>query len=56
MNPTVKQIQLARAKSGLTQHEAAALIGYSRRAWQSWEIGQRKMRSTLLETFKRLSV
>ena len=49
-----KAIKKARLEAGLTQSSAAALIGYTRRAWQSWEIGARKMRLQLLEAFKKL--
>lgn len=46
-----EQIRAAREKAGLTQHEAAALIGYTYRAWQSWEAGERGMRRALYEMF-----
>lgn len=48
---TPEQIRAARLKSGLTQQEAAALIGYTYRAWQSWEAGERGMRRALFEQF-----
>ena len=55
VHPKPKAIIAAREKSGLTQAAAGTLIGYSRRAWQSWELGKRAMRPALLETFKKLS-
>lgn len=42
----------AREAAGLTQAEAAALIGFSVRAWQAWELGTRRMRAVLLDTFR----
>ena len=50
-----QSILSSRIASGLTQTAAAALIGYSLRAWQQWEGGQRKMRARLLDEFKRLA-
>lgn len=51
-NPTPETIRKAREWAGLTQEQAAALIGYSRRSWQSWEGGQRTMRAVTLAAFK----
>ncbi len=49
--PTPEQIKAAREKAGLTQKDAADLIGYTRRAWQQWEAGDRGMRRALFELF-----
>jgi DNA-binding transcriptional regulator YiaG len=45
------QIRAARERAGLTQAQAAALIGYTRRAWQEWEAGTRGMRRALFDLF-----
>jgi len=42
-NPTPKKIKAARKKAGLTQTEAAELIGAAMRTWQDWESGARNM-------------
>lgn len=49
--PRPEEIRAVREKSGLTQEEAAALIGYTRRAWQEWEAGTRGMRRALFDLF-----
>lgn len=49
--PSPTEIREARLKTGLTQEEAAALIGYTLRAWESWEGGQRGMRRALFDLF-----
>jgi len=49
--PQPEEIRAARDKAGLTQEDAAALIGYTRRAWQDWEAGARGMRRALFELF-----
>jgi DNA-binding transcriptional regulator YiaG len=49
--PNPDQIKAAREKSGLTQTDAAALIGYTKRAWQDWEAGKRGMRRLLFDLF-----
>jgi putative transcriptional regulator len=51
-NPKPDEIRAARLKAELTQEEAAALIGYTLRAWESWEGGQRGMRRALFELFR----
>lgn len=48
---TPEQVRAARHKASLSQEAAAALIGYTRRAWQDWEGGQRGMRLALFELF-----
>lgn len=45
-------VKAARQAYGLTQGQAARLIGYSLRAWQSWEGGKRTMRPRLLQFFR----
>lgn len=45
------EVKAARAAAGLTQREAAAVIGYTRRAFQDWETGKRNMRRVLYEQF-----
>ena len=44
-------IKEARLKAGLSQKAASELIGYSARAWQSWELGTRKCKPIVLEYF-----
>lgn len=55
-NPTPKQIREARQRAGLTQAQAGAVIGKSRRTWQNWEFPveskeHRPMDSALFELF-----
>lgn len=55
-SPTPKQIKDARLSVGLSQTEAAALIGKSMRTWQNWEAPieskeHRKMDPALFELF-----
>ena len=49
-NPT--EIKEARANAGLTQSQAAALVGVTDRAWRYWERGSRTMPSSAWELFK----
>lgn len=54
--PTPSQIKAKRSELGLTQSQAAALIGKSARAWQNWERPEssqehRKMDDALWELF-----
>ena len=51
-NPTPAEIRAAREAAGLTQQEAGELIHGSRRAWQDYESGARKMHPGLWELFK----
>jgi DNA-binding transcriptional regulator YiaG len=46
-----EDIRAARLKAKLTQSDAAALIGYTVRAWEDWEAGKRNMRLVLFEMF-----
>ena len=41
--PSPSAIKEARRRAGLTQTQAAALVGVKLRAWQYWEDGGRKM-------------
>lgn len=49
--PTPAEIRAAREAAGLTQQEAGELIHGSRRAWQDYESGARKMHPGLWELF-----
>ena len=52
MNPSPSEIREARLWAGLTQEQAAALVGRSRRTWQSYETGQRTCDEWLLRLFR----
>jgi len=43
MNPTANQIKKDRQSAGLTQTQAAGLVGVALRTWQHWEFGDRAM-------------
>lgn len=54
-NPTTAEIIAARQAAGMTQTEAAALIGASLGAWQKWEIDGpqgRRMHPAMWELFR----
>ena len=51
MNPKPNEIKEARRNAGLTQKNAASLIGYHLRAWQMWEKGDRVMRRLLFDVW-----
>lgn len=51
-NPKPESIRKARLAAELTQQQAGELIGYSRRSWQEWESGGRKMRALTFKAFK----
>lgn len=51
-NPTPAEIRAAREAAGLTQEQAGELIHGSRRAWQDYEAGNRKMHPGLWELFQ----
>lgn len=51
-NPTPAEIRAAREAAGLTQEQAGELIHGSRRAWQDYEAGSRKMHPGLWELFR----
>ena len=50
-NPAPEEIKAARTAAGHTQTEAADLIGYTVRAWQMWEAGQRLMRRSTFDLY-----
>ena len=53
MSPAIDQIKTARKQAGLTQAEAARLVGSpSYRTWQDWERGARPMPSAVWELFQ----
>lgn len=47
-----EEIIEARKAAGLTQSEAAALVGYTRNGWQKAEYGEKRMRPATFELFK----
>ena len=51
-SPTPEEVKAVRINAGLTQDEAARLIGYDRRALQYWEAGGRTMRYATFQAFK----
>jgi putative transcriptional regulator len=53
--PTKGEVRAARNAAGLTQAEAAALVGFTARAWQAWELGQNSMRPAILRNFEALT-
>ena len=50
--PTPAEICEARAQAGLTQPEAAALIYSTKRTWQDWESGARRMHPAMMELWR----
>jgi len=50
-SPTPDAIRAARAATGLTQTQAAALIYCTLRGWQDWEAGKRAMHPAFFELF-----
>ena len=51
-SPAPSEILAARKAAGLTQTQAATLVGVTLRAWQSWEAGQREMPARAGELFQ----
>lgn len=51
-SPKPEAIRKARLAAELTQQQAGQLIGYSRRSWQEWEAGSRRMRALTFQAFK----
>lgn len=45
------ELKQIRIKSGLTQTQAAALVGVKIRQWQRWEAGDSKINQSLIELF-----
>jgi len=52
---TSDDVYAARYAARLTQRDAAALLGVSRRAWESWESGARNMPACKMALFKLLA-
>lgn len=51
-SPTPEQVLAARKAAGLTQSQAAELVHATRRAWQLWESGDRRMHPAFFELFE----
>lgn len=49
--PSSTEVGQARAKAGLTQTEAGAVVGLTLRSWQMYEAGQRNMSEHAFELF-----
>lgn len=52
ISPDPIEISEARHRAGLTQSQAAALVGVQPRAWRYWEGGGRKMGAAVWELFQ----
>lgn len=50
-NITPDMVKEARQRSGLTQTEAAELVGRTMRGWQNWERGKRTIDEAVFELF-----
>ena len=50
--PSPADIREARHRAGLTQSQAAGLVGVKLRAWQYWEAGGRGMPASAWELFQ----
>ena len=50
-NPAPEAVLAARIAAGLTQAEAGRLVRSTRRSWQEWESGGRKMPPSVFELF-----
>jgi DNA-binding transcriptional regulator YiaG len=50
-HPTTEQIKALRAQAGITQEMAATILHTTRRAYQQWEAGDRKMHPAFWELF-----
>jgi len=55
INPIPEEIRAARVAAGLTQAQAARLLHTTRRVWQQWEAGDRKMHPAFFELFAKKS-
>lgn len=51
-NPTPGEIRAAREKLGLDYMDAGSIVHSSARAWQSWELGDRRMHPAIWELFQ----
>ena len=49
--PSKEEIKKAREAAGLTQVQAAELVGVIERAWQRYEAGDRAMSAAMYELF-----
>lgn len=49
--PTASAVKHVRKSAGLTQEQAARVIGATRRTWQEWEAGRRNMPNAKWELF-----
>lgn len=47
IKPEPHQIKESRKKTGMTQSQAAAMVGHALRTWQDWESGKRNMHPSL---------
>lgn len=54
MTPTAQMIVEARHQAGLTQPQAAALIGVSTRQWQNFENGTQVMKAVYWFAFQQM--
>lgn len=50
-NPTPEEIKQTRKEAGLTQAQAADVLGRTLRTWQYWESGKFNMDRNLYELF-----
>ena len=50
-HPAPADVQRARQLAGLSQEQCAAMIYRTRRNWQQWEGGERRMDPALFELF-----
>lgn len=51
-NPQPEEIRRSRHKAGLSRVDAAALVYSSKRGWEKWENGERRMHPAIWELFK----
>ncbi len=51
-NPTPAEVRAAREAAGLSQTAAGALVYSSLRAWQAWELGERRMHPAIWELWR----
>lgn len=47
-SPTMEQIAAARKRAGMTQKDAAALIGVKARSWRGWESSDDALSATAM--------
>ena len=55
INPAPKKIKQSRMDAGLTQTQAAELVGAALRTWQHWEKGDRAMTKKRYDLFLKLA-